>query len=452
MTELLDVAANVVGYTLGRGEQLEAYVVHRVSTAIQVDTHATVRQVSVAEVRGVGVRVIQDERLGYASTSDLDQAALKLTVERARANAAATDRDVAQVLPDAHAGDSIQPAEGLSHVELQQASLSGKVDLVVDLARRVVALDPRVPAIDTAGYYDEMKSVAVASTRGVSSMYQSGYLEIWSDALGEDRHGKAVDDAYQIERSPNDCNVEQIAANAVERTVNLLGRPVSPPDSVRVIFDPAVVADLLHAVGKGLSGGAISSGRSPFASKTGTTIAPPWLQLDDDGTSPLSSAAAAFDDEGLPRRRTRLVKDGVLVGAMHSTVTARAVGDGAAATGNARRSSHKSVPKAAPNCLVLQPTRTREDILSGGGRAIYIQQLTGAGAGINSVTGRIDVGGVGWLLEDGQNVGPISTVAISTSLPAFLQSIRAIGDDTYQSASAPAAVSTVECGSELLNA
>jgi len=233
--------------------------------------------------------------------------------------------------------------------------------------------------------------------------------------------------------------------------VSLLGRAVSSPDNVPVILDPAVGADLLHAVGKGLSGGAISVGSTPFALKNGMVIAPHWLNLTDDGLSPLSSAAAAFDDEGLPRRRTRLVKDGVLVGALHSTVTANATGSGAASTGNARRANHKSVPQAAPNCLLLHPTTTRGDMMSNSGRAIYIQQLAGAGAGINSVTGRVNVGGVGWLLEDGENVGPISTVAVSTSLPAFLQSIVAVGDDVQQAASSPTAVGTVECNSELLN-
>ena len=43
--------------------------------------------------------------------------------------------------------------------------------------------------------------------------------------------------------------------------------------------------------------------------------------------------------------------------------------------------------------------------------AIYIQQLSGSGAGINPVTGRIEVGGIVWLLRAAQPVGPVKTIA-----------------------------------------
>jgi predicted Zn-dependent protease len=322
--------------------------------------------------------------------------------------------------------------------------------LVVDLAQDVVARDRRVPAIDTAEYHDEIKSVAVASTRGVDIEQKIGFLEIWSDALGEDTGVKAAEDAYQVGRSLADIRVDRLAAEAVQRTVDLLASEVSCPSELPIVFDPLVVADFLNAIGKGLSGGAMSSGRSPFASQQGMSVAPPWLELVDDGISPLFRTAAVYDDEGLPRRRTSLVKAGVLSGVMHSTVTARAMSNGASTTGNARRGSYKTVPKASPHCLVLTPTATRDAVIASAGRALYIQQLAGAGAGIDPITGRVEVGGVGWLLDDGQNVGRLPVVPISTTLPTFLRSITAVGDDTYQAASLPTAGCTVMCGSELL--
>lgn len=82
---------------------------------------------------------------------------------------------------------------------------------------------------------------------------------------------------------------------------------------------------------------------------------------------------------------------------------------------------------------------------------MYIQQHAGGGAVINPVTGRVDVGGVGWLLRAGQVVGPVPTVAISTNLPAFLRSIVAIGDDSCQVPFTPTAASTVVCHSELIH-
>jgi len=196
-------------------------------------------------------------------------------------------------------------------------------------------------------------------------------------------------------------------------------------------------------VGKGLSGGPVSSGRTPFAGRHGATVAASCVSLTDDGRSPDFLAAAMFDDEGVPRRVTQLIDQGVLVGAMHSSVTAKAASAAAGSTGNARRGSHKSVPRAAPNCLFLAPTTGLTELMSNLDEAVYIQQLSGSGAGINAVTGRVDVGGVGWLLRRGQVVGRVETVAISTTLPDLLGSVVAIGDDSYQVPFSPTAASTV---------
>jgi PmbA protein len=446
VTELPDVVAGVLDHAIGH-EEIEAYAVHSISTTIQADTEAAIRQVGRAETRGVGIRVIRDGRLGYASTSDLDPAVIRLTVVRARANAAASDPDEAQELP----APQSQTVEGLPAPGFEQATLADKVALVVDLARRVVSLDPRVKALDTAEYHDEQRAVAVASTRGVQVNQEAGYVELWADALGEEEGVRASDYAYQFGRSLADFHPDHLATVAVERTVRLLGPVSSHRRGIPVVFDPQVVADLLAAVGKGLSGGPVSSGRTPFADKAGAMVAAACVNLADDGRSPSSSAAASFDDEGVPRRLTQLIAQGVLVGALHSTVTARAAGSLAGSTGNARRTSHKSVPRAAANCLILQPTTSLPDLMSDLDEAVYIQQLSGSGAGINAVTGRIDVGGIGWLLRAGQIVGPVPTVAISTNLLAFLRLIIAIGDDSYEVPFTPTAASTVACDSELIH-
>ncbi|MBA3234205.1 MAG: TldD/PmbA family protein [Propionibacteriales bacterium] len=446
MTDLTDIVTGVLEHAVGE-EQLEAYAVHRISTTIQAGADAAIRHVGRAETRGLGIRVIRDGRLGYASTSDLDSAAIRLTVERARANAAASDVDQAQHLPTPEVAES---AEGFLHPSFAQASLAEKIDLVQDLARGVVSLDRQVKSLDTAEYHDEQRNVAVASTGGVQVVHEAGYVELWADALGEDTHARGSDYAYQFARIPADCDPDSLAHVAVQRTLRLLG-PVSPYRTpLPVVLDPAVVADLLSAIGKGLSGGPVSSGRTPFARRAGTTVAAGCVSLADDGWSLSSPEAAAYDDEGLPRRRTQLISDGVLVGALHSTVTAKAAGDSAEPTGNARRGSYKSVPRAAATSLVLEPTISRSELLASVDEAVYIQQLSGSGAGINPVTGRVDVGGVGWLLRNGEVVGRLDTVPIATDLLGFLTSVLAVGDDSYPVPFSSAAASTLLCDSWLI--
>jgi PmbA protein len=443
MAELSEVARRVLNSAL-KGEQVEAYAIHRISTTVQVDAEAELRQISRAETRGVGVRLIRDGRLGYASTSALGEAAIHDTVELARSNARVSDRDSAQGLPEPEA---IPPMEGVDPA-LGAATLTEKIDLVVDVARRVVSLDPRVRSLDTAEYHDEQKTVAIASTRGVEASYTTGYAEVSVDALGDDGRGRVSDSAYQFGRSHAECDPESLAASAVERTVRLLGPIAAPHADIPILFDPSVVAELLTAIGKGLSGGPVSSGRTPFKGPLGTTVAAPCVDLTDEGRLRLSPDAAPFDDEGVPRRRTPLIERGVLVGTLHSTVTARATG-APSSTGNARRATHKSPPHAAPSCLVLSPTVSLAELTSRLDEAIYVQQLSGSGSGINPVTGRVNVGAVCVLLRAGEPAGRVDTISFSTSLMNVLRSIEAVADDVCPVPFTPTAAASIQCSSDL---
>ncbi|MEJ7708080.1 MAG: DNA gyrase modulator [Nocardioidaceae bacterium] len=198
MTDLPDLVATVLDHAAGE-EDIEAYGVHRLSTTIQAGTDATMRHVGRAETRGLGIRLIRNGRLGYASTAELDPTAISLTVQRARANADASDIDQAQQLPAPQLADDV---DGLLDPSLLHASLADKISLVEDVARRVVSLDPRVTALDTTEYHDEQRTVAIASTRGVQVVHQAGYVELWTDALGEDGDVRASDYSYQFGRTP----------------------------------------------------------------------------------------------------------------------------------------------------------------------------------------------------------------------------------------------------------
>jgi PmbA protein len=447
MTELELAVARGVDRARG-DEELEAYAVHRVTTAIKAGTDTEIRDVSRAETVGLGIRIISNGSLGYASATDLDESSISLTVSRARANAAASERDDAQRLPDP---EDVGTGDESLRPELDSFSLESRIEQVRDLARRTISADSRVTAIDAAEYHVETRNIAIASTKGVDVTHQGGQAELWVDALGEAGEFRGSEYAYQLEHNPRDFDPEALARKAVDRTVQLLGPTMSAPTGAPIILDPYVVAEILTAIGKALCGGPISTGRTPFAQRNGQRVAANCVSLFDDGLSPDSTRAAAYDDEGMRRRRTPLIQDGVLVGALHSTVTARAIGDGVASTGNATRTSHKAPPRAAPTSLALGATATRAELLAEVGEAIYVQQLSGAGVGISPVTGRIDVGASALLWRDGLIVGRLGVLPIATDLISLLESIDGVGDDTQPLPFSVASGSTVLCSSGLLN-
>lgn len=448
MGDLLGVADRILRHA-GSGEEVEAYAVHRLSTSVEVGDAGVVRQVGRAETRGVGVLVLTRSRAGYASTADLSDEGLRSVVDHARANGSIADPDEAVTIPGAQQGTGevgpfVDPA-------LDAMTLESKIAIAIELAQHVRGIDDRVPTVDAAEYHDEVITAAIASTRGTHVEHRRGFAEIYVDVTGQGGDGGAGEYSWWCGRDPSTCDLTAIATEAVGRATRLLSSEAALPTAVPVILDPAVVADLLNAAGRACSGGPVSSGRTPFAGRDHDQVASAAVTLFDDGLLVSAPGAGAFDDEGVPRRRTELIRAGVLVGALHSSTTAAAVGAGAASTGNARRTTHKAVPRAAPTAVQLQHNCSLPHLLERAGEAVYIQQLTGGGSGINASTGRVNVGGIGFLMRDGRPAGRLPTLSIATSLEAILGAVELVADDARPLASQPVVTQTVLCTAGWLN-
>jgi PmbA protein len=418
--ELLDVARRLLARAEA-GWEVEAFVAQRVVTTVQAETGGGIRHVGSADTRGVGVRAVQGDQVGYASTSDITSDGLDTVVARAKANAQVSDADPAGAELPSPA--TAEPLDGLCLPAMTGLRLEEKLRLVTGLARRVTSLDGRVRRLDTAQWRDEHRRIAVASTRGVMSWHETAFAELWCDALATDEDGEGSDFGYWWGRDPGTVDVESLAREAVTRTVRLLGPQVSA-SAATVVLDPEVAGLLLDAVGRSLTGGALGNRRSPFADRAGERVAAGFVRLADDGACPAGPGGAPVDDEGVPRRRTQLIQDGVLVGALHSTATAASVG-APSSTGNARRTNYKSAPRAAATMLRLGSTGDGKPV---DGDAAYIQQVSGS-VGVSSVTGRVSVGGVGFLMRDGEPAGRLPTVPIATSLQSLLNELVAVCSD-----------------------
>jgi PmbA protein len=423
MEAVLELAEQVLAAASGGRGDLEAYVEHRLVTTVEAGAGATLRYVGRADLRGVGVRAVVHDQVGYASTADVSDDGLRAVVSLARANMEVSDGDPAGArLP---APSPSEPVDGLCVGALSALTLASKLSMVTDLSRRVTSLDRRVRRLDTARWRDEHRLVAVASTRGVSTAYESAFAELSCDVLGGDDHADATDYAYWWGRDPGAIDVEALAEDAVRRVVRLLGPATTLRHADSIVLDPEISGLLMDAAGRALTGGALGNRRSPFTDRLGEPVAADFLRLVDDGIYPGAPGAAPIDDEGVPHRRTRLIEEGVLVGALHSTATAASVGEDAS-TGNARRSSHRAAPRAGATALRLSPTDVPQPAV---GDAVYVQQVSGGATGISAVTGRVSVGGMGFAMRDGEPAGRLPTIPIATSLQALLRELVSVAAD-----------------------
>jgi PmbA protein len=429
MTELLEIAQRVVD-AAAPGEQVEGYALRTRETDVRV-FGGEVESLSVAEIEGVGVRVIVDGRQGYAWAGSLDADVVAETLAEARDNAAfgSPDEHNGLASPADYTGVDA-PALDLWRDDLLAVAAADKVDLALALEAAVQRADTRVRGVESTSYGDAASEAAIANSLGVAVSTRRTTASCAAFAMAGEDTETQTGSGFSAGRSVADLDPEQAARDAAERAVRLLGAKQVQSQRIPVIFDPLVTRSLLALVGGALSGEAIVRGRSMFVGRDGEEVAAPNFTLIDDPTEALAFGAATHDSEGVPTRRVDLIANGVLSGHLHNVTTARRAGNGARTTGSAVRGGFKSPPSVGSRALHLLPgDRTPEQILASVPAALYVQSVSGLHSGTNAVSGDFSVGAVGLMVRDGAFAEPVREVTIASTMQRMLHDVVHVGAD-----------------------
>ncbi len=246
-----------------------------------------------------------------ASTSDLSRESLERVVDEATALARITAADQHAGLPD--------PEQLIDHIpDLDLADPSGH-DLApedkLELARRAeaaaLAEDPLVTKSEGAKFFDRQARYAYATSHGFQREYSTSSFGLTVSPVAS-RDGEMQRDSWYStarKRARLD-DPESIGRIAARRAVRRLGGRKVKTTEVPVIFDPENAASLLRAIAGAASGPALYRRASFLLERLGTRVAAPSVTLVDDGTLPGALGSRPFDGEGLPTRRTVIVRDG----------------------------------------------------------------------------------------------------------------------------------------------
>ncbi len=376
-----------------------------------------------AQSRGVGVRTLQEGRVGFAYGSDVSPEGLDRLLQEALRNGRYNQPDEANTLPEAQVAE---PLEGLFSPEPQAMDSDLKVQMALDLERKTIGQDPRVRRVESATYADGTDHVEIYNSRGLAAAFArtTAYCVVLAiaEADGEMQQGYA----FAFGRRSGELDIDQVAQEATARAAGLLGgRPVAT-GRMPVVLDPLMAVSILSVLSSTFSAEAVQKGRSLLAGKVGQTIAAPVVSIVDDGRATAGLASRPWDGEGVPTQRTQVVKDGVLCGYLYNTYTARK--GAACSTGNAVR-SYRSQPSVGPTNLILEPgTASREALLRKGEGGIYVTELAGLHT-VNPVSGEFSLGAKGHRIAGGSVGSPVRDVTIAGNLLDLLNKVRLVGND-----------------------
>lgn len=406
------------------GEEVEVVLAQGRSTSVKV-FGGSVESLTVAGGAGAGVRVLAGGRQGFAHCGTLEPEVLAETLAEARDNAAFAE-------PDEWNG--LATPDGVPAVEVDSWSdaviataTDRKVELALDLERRVTSVDDRVTSARVSSYSDGWSVHALVSTAGVEVVDRGASCGISTQPLARSGDETQIGWGSDAGRDPEALDLDRVVDEAVERATRLLG--ATKPGSSRrtILLEPRMAATLLGVVSGMLCGDRVVKGRSPFGDRLGEQIASPLLTVTDDPTRTESLAAESHDGEGLACRPNPLVVGGVLDRFLHDSYSARR--SGVASTASAIRGT-RSLPGVGAQLLVVEPgARSFEELVASIDHGLYVTSFSGLHSGINPTSGDFSVGAEGLLIEGGALSAPVREVTVASTIQRLLLDVVEVGGD-----------------------
>jgi PmbA protein len=401
----------------------EAFLTRSSSTTVDVSGGET-EDIKVREGSGIGIRVMVDDRLGFAHTSELNDSGIRRAAKEAIANAESAFPDSYNRLPGA--ADKYVEIDRFDK-RLVELGLDDRIGRALQVETSARAYDKRITKVRKANISDSFYEVHLVNSNGVILQHRgtacsASILAVAEDG-GEAQMGWDFDHSFRFD----DLQVERVGRSAAERAVELLGGRQAESAAVPVILDAPVASEFLSAVGHALLADQVQKRKSLFAGKIGEAVASDRITVVDDGVFSRGIAPAPADGEGVASQRTVLIDSGTLKGFLHNTYTAAKGGE--ESTANGIRSSYASLPEVGPSNFYLEPgTFTRAELIEGAARAFLVTDAMGMHT-INMVSGDFSVGASGLWLTNGKVDFPVRETTIAGNVIDVLSKIEAVADD-----------------------
>jgi len=420
---LRTVGDKALGLAKKQGIEAEVFLLHDRELSIEV-INEQVETLKEAEEVGMGLRVINRGRLGFAYTSDLSDDAIKETADIAVKISQYTDVDEHHVLPGGKL--KYQDME-LFDADIVRTSVENKIDLARQVEQAAKVSDPRITIIERSGYEENEFSCLIMNTRGVYAFAQSNLSGLYISLVAEENADAQTGFSAMIKKKIADLQPEFVGREAAQKAVRNLHSRTIRSARMPCIMEPYIVTKFLSIVAAIVNAESVQKGKSMFAGKEGQAVASGAFTLVDDATYQNGISSFPFDAEGIPTRKNIIVENGVLCNFLYDTYTANKAGK--KSTGNARRGSFRTLPSVGTtNFMLLPGAKKPEELIGDIEEGFYITEVMGMHTA-NPISGDFSVGASGLMIENGSLTYPVRGVTIAGNLADFLKNIDAVGND-----------------------
>ena len=380
---------------------------------------------TIGSSRTVGgiVRALWKGGWGYATFNDIDD--LPKRVREACETAKLVGKEQTHFAPTEPVVDSIKA--NLVR-DFRQVPLAEKKALMEEYNRIILGYHEKIQTSNVR-YADSFTSIWYANSEGTYLEEEVPDTNIMTVAVGRDEDivqnghetGGGMDGFQSVE------NFHDKARKSAQKAVELLSAPPVKGNKYTVVTDPMLTGVFTHEAFGHLS-------ESDFVYENpqmqeimvlGKRFGVDNLNIVDDGSREGGLGTHKYDYEGVSTRKNYLIKNGILIGRLHSRETAGKMKE--PLSGNARAVFFQHPPIVRmTNTFIENGTAKFADMIKDIKLGVYALKMIGGQTAMEMFTFSA---AYGYMIRDGQVAELVRDVVLTGNVFETLMNIDMIGDD-----------------------
>ena len=368
---------------------------------------------------GIGIRVIKDNKIGFAFTSNLNKISetAKQSIENTKLNKIDENYSFAEV-------EKVKDVKKVYDKKFNDLDLNESVELLKSVISQ--AIDSGCEVTES-GFSASAGRSLILNSNGVSIENNGTGFGI-SLSVTIQKNGE-VATAYNSASSRfYDLDGEKLANEVCDLAKSSLNSKPIETDNYNVVLDYYAATGLLQTFITAFDGENVARGRSILKDKIGSEIVNPSLSIIDNPLLEKGMNTTRCDGEGSVSETTELIKDGVLNSFIYDIYTANK--EGVKTTSNGYRGSYLSTPMISPSNLEFKFDEMKDS--SEIKKGVLTTSVLGAHTA-NPISGDFSVeANNAFKIENGEITEPINKAMISGNIFEIMKQVEGLKSEIKQ--------------------
>jgi len=375
------------------------------------------------------VTCIDGKRKGVASTNNLSDESIELTIEKSKTIASFLETDKHQGLAKENLINEFDIDCGINFPK--ELSTEELVNMTIECEKSALDYDKRINNSEGSEYAYSQSNNLILNSHGAAGSYSSTSYTLSCVVIAEEEGLKERDYAFSTRRSFNQIgDPKAIGHESAKKVISRLGAKSISTRKCPIILTPELSVGLFSSFLSAINGNNIYKKNSFLRDFINKKVFSDHISISEQPNLKEGLGSRPFDSEGVITSDKLIVEDGVLNTYLLDTYSASQLS--LKSTGNSGYS----------NILINSTKPMMSNLVESIDNGILVTELMGSGA--NMLTGDYSRGAFGYLIENGKISYPVTNFTIASNMIEMFKNIEEIGNDYYLN-------SKIKCGSIMIN-